>query len=298
MKSEHRHELKTNELGRLAMQAKPFLEQHSNGIIAGACVVAAGLALAAFFAFRTSPDAKAWSRLYAAGNAEDFASVADDFETRQVGAWARLLGTNQLYQSGVQKMFSDRVAADSDLKKAREGFEGLLGDKQTDSYVRERALFGLARTLEATSGQNVDEAIDVYNQLLNDFPETSYKPIAERQIAALQTGESKEFYAWFQQQKPKPEDRKGPNDGGFDPTSGPLLGGTPPVGEITLPDIPWELQFPDEASSDENPTEDPAGDSAEKTNPAEEKADVTNADSPEPAQEEKPGEDDKTRAPK
>ena len=47
MKSEHRHDLKTNELGRLVTKATPFLERYSNHIliVLGAIIVIGGIAV-------------------------------------------------------------------------------------------------------------------------------------------------------------------------------------------------------------------------------------------------------------
>ena len=39
MKSEHRHELQTNELGRLAAQLKPWLEQYGRNTLIGVAAV-------------------------------------------------------------------------------------------------------------------------------------------------------------------------------------------------------------------------------------------------------------------
>ena len=47
--------------------------------------------------------------------------------------------------------FSDRSAGDRDLKDAKENFQKLLESSTTLPEIRERALFGMARTEESTS---------------------------------------------------------------------------------------------------------------------------------------------------
>jgi hypothetical protein len=84
--------------------------------------------------------------------------------------------------------------------------------------VMERALFGLARAKEALPDKNLgpskvdDAAIETYQRLLTEFPISIYKDFAESRIAALKTGTAQDFYAWFEQQNPKPADREMPKD--------------------------------------------------------------------------------------
>ena len=111
------------------------------------------------------------------------------------------------------------------MKKARESFDKIVNDPDAPPDVKERALFGLGRCLETLSDRNTDEAIAVYQQLLNDYLYSAYKSAAEARIAALRTGGAQEFYAWFHDQNPKPPDRELPRD-----LKGPVLPpGQPPT---------------------------------------------------------------------
>jgi hypothetical protein len=281
MKSEHRHDLKTNELGRLVEQLRPALERYGNQILVGICIAVLVFAASAYFAFRTSPSARGWAELLFASTAEDFANVADDFAASDVAIWARLQEAESYYQTGVLKMFSDREAGDADLKEARAAFEMLLESPKTPSEARERAQYGLARTLEATSGSNTDDAVHAYEQLLDEFPETVMKQTAEQRIAVLRTKQEAGFYAWFQEQNPVPQDRKGPQDGKFDLGGQFPHGGLPGGGGITLPLIPRELQLPADQTE---PVGNEAGSDASDANsgessPAEEKAGGTSEES-------------------
>ncbi len=57
-----------------------------------------------------------------------------------------------------------------------------------------------------------DGAIETYQRLVTEFPISVYKDYAEARIAALKTGTAQDFYAWFEQQNPKPADREMPKD--------------------------------------------------------------------------------------
>ena len=236
MKSEHRHELKTNELGKLAGQMAPFFETYGNRLLTGLVAVSV-VAAAVIYWQRTSRGAAeaGWTMLSAANSPDKYAEVADKFPGTVVGAWARLSEAESRLESGVQLSFTDRSASVSDLNAAKKSFETLLEQPKLPPAVRERGLFGLARTLESLSDGDTQAAIKAYERLLKEFPETDYRQIAERQIAILKTGRGQEFYAWFYKQNPKPPDRGRPRDGG--PT-GALPPGHPPLTSGGTPSSP------------------------------------------------------------
>ncbi len=136
----------------------------------------------------------------------------------KVAPWARLREGEAELSSGIRLLFNDREAGRSDLKKAEESFEKLINDKQTPEEVRERALFGLGRCRESLPAKGAgaatinDPAIETYERLLKQFPESVYKDLVEARIAALRTGTAQDFSAWFETQNPKPADRAMPKD--------------------------------------------------------------------------------------
>ena len=223
MKSEHRHELKTNELGRIASEWSHTAEQyvHENLALLMAAVVVILLGAAGLVYWRSSTGTagqQGWREFANATKASDYGNVADKFSGTVAGAWARLLEGEMELTSGIRSSFTDRAAGNSDLKKAQENFEKLIADKATPSDVMERALFGLARVREALPDKKLspskinDAAIETYQRLLTEFPLSVYKDYAEARIAALKTGTAQDFYAWFEQQNPKPADREMPKD--------------------------------------------------------------------------------------
>jgi hypothetical protein len=223
MKSEHRHELKTNELERIASEWGHTFEHYvqNNLVLLGAVVVAIAIAAGGVVYWRTASGAtgqEGWREFSTASKAADYGNVADKFSGSVAGSWARLMEGEMELSSGIRSSFTDRSAGRSDLKKATENFEKLIADKATPGDVMERALFGLAQAKEALPDKDLgpskvnDAAIAAYQRLLTEFSSGVYKDYAEARIAALKTGTAQDFYAWFETQNPKPADREMPKD--------------------------------------------------------------------------------------
>jgi hypothetical protein len=223
MKSEHRHELKTNDLERIASEwghtTERFVQENVMLIVAAAIVIiiAAG-GLVYWRSASGSAGQQGWREFADASKTADYGNVADKYAGTVAGAWARLLEGEMELSAGIRSSFTDRSAGRSDLKKAQENFEKLIADKATPSDAMERALFGLARAKEALPDKSAspakinDAAIEAYQRLVTEFPVSIYKDFAESRIAALKTGTAQDFYAWFEQQNPKPADREMPKD--------------------------------------------------------------------------------------
>lgn len=255
MKSEERHQLQTNELGTAAEKLREFVEEHGQNILIGivAVAVVAGGLLWWISSSRTESQ-RGWAEIMAAQSAEDYAAAADKFAGTEVGAWARLKQAESLLATGIQESFTHRSSAVSDLKEAKESFSMLTDGSGIPGEVQERALYGLARTQETISGKDTADAIKTYEQLVRQFPQTVYKDEAESRIEQLKKEPAQEFYAWFQEQDPKPEDRAAPQDGGL-PSGHPSINPGP-----QFPMVPDRLR---NVSEDE-----PAGPAIPETNPA------------------------------
>lgn len=311
MKSEHRHELAENELGKMLGRV---LDEHLNKILWGLIVV--GFAAAGvIFWVRASANqrSQAWTELASAQSAGEYEAVADDYPGTEAAAWARFRAADEYLRQGVMYSASDRPASDDRLAQAKQGYDHLLQDTTLPPEVREQALNGMAVTLETLSGSDTSEAVAAYEQLLKEFPNSRFKGWAEERIEALQTGRVQEFYAWFRSQKPRPADTPFPQDAGFsgddplglsDPSNSlrDLLG-TPPervsepmkdddgnpfprplVGEEapSAGDNPFPLPLSPSDSSDETPAEnqpDAAGPD-ESASPKESAADETAQEQP------------------
>lgn len=211
MKSEHRHELQTNELGKVVDSMGGVFERYGNQIMIAVCAVSIVASGIIYWVRRShAQEANAWTALSAASGAEEFADVADRYKSSTAAPWARLTAAESRLTSAIQLMFTDREAALLELKgtadrpKCLENLQALSEDRRIPGEIRERALFSLARCQETISDGNEAAAIKTYETLLSEFPETVYKGDAEKSIAELRSGSAQEFYAWFAKQNPKP----------------------------------------------------------------------------------------------
>lgn len=289
MDSQHRHELHQNDLGKLTNQAVPFFEQHAWQILGGLVAVAAAIGIGAFFYTQNlATKTDSWTQLDKVlhqpnSSAGDYAAIADKHPGTSAAAWARLKEAEEYLKSGFEALYTNKELSQSEFKSAQEALLKLSrGEGGVPPDVKERALYDLARCTEALSDGSTDDALNAYKQLTREFPKTIFRTFAEERINALDSAGSKEFYAWFSQQKPKPAD---PHRGlGFRPPDG---DGTEESTEEDAPD--GEMKNEDAESSDATPssTEEkdkkPADDSSDAEKPATEK--------PAP---EKPGEQSKS----
>ena len=252
MKSEERHRLQEHDLQKLTAHAGEYWHRYGNYVLIGFLALCLVIAAAIYFLNFSDAQASAgWGEFRASGTAEDFENIAEDYSGTVVGAWARLQQAERHLQSGIRLLFTDRPAARDDLTQAREAFDEVLANQSAPPQVRERALYGLARSLEALAGvqgdegekpaATLDEAIAAYEQLLKEFERTLYRPAAEERIADLKKQSTQQFYAWFQQQNPRPGDRRLPQDG--------LPGGHPPLGDL-FPGMPGDDVAPPRPPAD------------------------------------------------
>lgn len=219
MKSEHRHELHTNDLGKLTEKATQsvtgFFDTHGNRIMIVVCVVSLALAAIIYYVRRSNyMEANAWRQLAFSRKDTDFAAVSEDFKGTSAAPWAKLQEAEVRLAQGIQFMFTNREAGLLELKKSREALETLVNDRGVRGEVRERALYALARCQESTAHGDTSEAVATYEKLLKEFPNTVYKSFAEKQVAELKTSRAKDFYTWFAKQNPKPPAAKKPADHG------------------------------------------------------------------------------------
>ncbi len=205
--------LQKTELGKLVQSTGSALDKNASIVVAIVCTVLVVAAGGIWWTRQsTETSSAAWALLESAESVDDFGNISEKFADAIPGQWAKLRESEAHQKSGTDVMFTDRELALADFKRAREGFEKLVAAASADPIIRERALWGLARCLEATSDGDTTKASEAYQRLIADFPETIYKPFAEERIASLKTGGTKEFYAWFSKQNPKPADIR-PKDG-------------------------------------------------------------------------------------
>lgn len=239
-----------SELSRLMKPLQPYIEKYGSKVVLGLAVV---LLVAAGYIWwsRTSQSAAAagWGDIATSTAPEDFADVADQNPGTAAAAWARLAEADGYMNTAVRLSFTDRTASAGTFKKAETAYEKLLNKRGTPKNVRERALFGMARLLESTSGDDTTAAIAAYEKLLSEFPESIYKEVADKRIVELKKPEVQKFYGWFASQKPSvADDLRLPNDLLPD-TPSPDKTGVPPLDSILSDDpVPGDVE-PGEGSS-------------------------------------------------
>ncbi len=213
MKTDERHQRKTNELQKAVAITGGIFGRHATTIVAAVCGVLIVSAATIWWGRQASATgSEAWTLLEAAETVDDFGSVAEKFKNTLPGHWAKLRESELYLRTGSAVLFSDRELAKADLKRSVEGFEKLLSSGNLEGAIRERAAWGIARCLESISDADTGKAIDAYQRLITEFPETIYKVFAEDRVAKLKTGGAKEFYSWFSKQNPQPVETR-PRDG-------------------------------------------------------------------------------------
>jgi hypothetical protein len=219
-----------SEFGQLLKPIQPHLEKYGSKIVLG---LAAFLLVAAVYIWWTRSSAAAaaagWGGMATANAPEDYADIADENPGTPAAAWARLSAANGYLTSAIRLSFTDRKASSGSFDKARTEFDKLLNKRGTPKGVRERALYGIARLEESTSGDDTATAVSAYEKLLSEFPESAYKAMAEQRIAKLKSDDSQSFYGWFAKQQPSvADDLIIPNDD---------LPGTPGAAETGAADL-------------------------------------------------------------
>lgn len=261
MDSQHRHELQQNELRKLTTKAAPFVEQylwHIVGVAAVTLVVFFGLVI--WFSETSATTTEGWAqfdRVLHESNptAGDFDEVAEKHPSSPVAAWARLKEADDYLKSGLREAFTDRDVSQSEIKKGLEVYQKLIaGGPGILPEIRERALFGLARCQEATSDGNTEEALGSYQRLLKEFPDSCFQAIATERIKELETSQAKDFYAWFHELKPKPQE--------------PVIN---PFRKRTDESDSAKESMPDDSATDEKPADQTASDARSEETPADEK---------------------------
>ncbi len=222
MKSEHRHDLQTNELGRMVERATTFMEVHGNRLMIGVFVVALGIAGAIFWSRKNwAKQSAAWHEFSIAvrvDNPEDYHDVWQKYKGTPVGLWAGVHEGEGWLSLGVQNMFRNVETATGELEKSRDAFQAVVNDRSAPAEIRERALIGLAHAQESLSNGNEADVLKAYESLLKEFPNSIYKDEAQQRIAELKK-HGEEFYTWFSKYpRPKLPEKRPHDKGASTPT--------------------------------------------------------------------------------
>ena len=206
------------QLAKILKESRPWLEQYGTTVIYGLAAVVAVAAVAVFIARRPPATAEASRGLLLASTPEDFQAVADESPDSQIGILARLKQAEFSLSNAVGNLFTNREVGLEELKTAETTYDVLAARNDIPDTVRQRVLVGLARIAEARCNGNDETtrtAVTAWEKVLKDDPDsTIFKEMAEERIKKLPLEATRSFYAWFQQQNPKPgDDLQLPQDG-------------------------------------------------------------------------------------
>jgi hypothetical protein len=221
MKTEERHHLHENDLAASLDKSLKKAEPYSNQILIA--ILAVTVLAIGFLIWQRSSGGKSnegWAKFAKATSADDYLTVADDFPGTGVAQWSKLRAGEQYLNQGLRTATSDRKVTEDNVKNAISAFESLLNSGSAVPQIRERALYGLAVARETISGQDTSKAVEAYETLRSEFPGSPYANIAALRVADLSAESTKEFYAWFERQPRKPDERPKPKDLTVGPPSG------------------------------------------------------------------------------
>ena len=244
----HHADPQQNELAHWFNDFQRKIEPHTNKIVLA--IILATVAFVAYQVFERSAAAKtaaAWSEYYTATTPDEYNNVADEHAGSPIESWCRLEAARGYIRKGVGLSMTNRIASDESLESGKTQLEKLLNSKTTPLEVREQALSQMAVCLESLSDGDVKPAIEAYERLLKEFPDTYFGPTAKYHMEQLKKPSTAEFYAWFRKAKPAPPERPKPQDvkpgempnvqllpGGSDPLP-PSTSGTAPIVPETKP---------------------------------------------------------------
>ncbi len=261
MRAERRHELETNELadylGRLLRDYNVHLKL--GGIILAAVLIG-GLVYRVLATSEARRAARAWEAFMVAREPEDYERIIRDFEGLPAAHWAMLELADLEYSRGLDRLTQNREEAETYLKKALERYRRALQvASEVDSIdpaFGARALLGQAHCYEALGDRS--KAIEAYERLLKEYPDTWMARRAEERLEELKKPAAAEFYAALQRAAATAPRTQ-----------------LPPGAESLLPPAPVQNQ-PKSSSEAQNGNEaakEPAeGDASKSASPADSKA--------------------------
>jgi hypothetical protein len=246
--SEHFHHApEQTELEKAVNRGLTAIEPFTNQIMIVSLAVTIVLAGAILW-YRNagSHQVAGWDEFALCRAPDDYAALAEKFPKTSVGNWSLLEAARGFMTEGLSQALVNKDASQERLNKAKSSYQTLLNSK-VPSELREEALYGMATCLEALSDGDTAPAIDAYETLLQEFPESQHRLWAQERIDALKSKNAQEFYTWFHKQDPKPADRPQPNDVSGETSQEPAMSGLKlPFGEAgSTSNKPEDFQKPE-----------------------------------------------------
>ena len=209
----YHHEAEKTELEKWLRNGAKKVEPYTNQILMGVIALAVVAAIA-IYALRTgsATETAAWQSFFSADSPEAYLKVAENYPDGEVAVWASLKAGRLHLDEGLGAVLTDRDKSDKSLTKAKHAFTTVLNHSQANDVAKSDAIYGLATALEVLSGDDLTQAIEQYQRLVENYPKSDHVSWAEKRIEELNKASAKDFYAWFRQQNPNPEERPLPSD--------------------------------------------------------------------------------------
>jgi hypothetical protein len=197
MKSEHRHELETNQLSaglaRTIQNLKPYSGQMITGLVLLALVY---VGISIWNVQAAQREQAAWDAFALASDTTDremasLQRVAGDeqYAGTKMSEWAYVGWADRQVLNAMDYYLVDREKAESLLQNVAGIYQG-FASSASDAQVRNRARFGLARVYELQN--KIDEASQQYLNVQGDL-----QPLAAERAAELQTDTVRQACAWL-----------------------------------------------------------------------------------------------------
>jgi tetratricopeptide (TPR) repeat protein len=213
MKSEERHKLQQNELADWLGRGYAAIKPYANAILAVVLLAVVIASLTLWWTRQSHSEASAgWDQLFAAlenGRIAEIGKIAEQNPNSEIGLWATVISGDMRLANGCQELFTNKATASQDLQKALEDYTRVRSETR-NSLLRERAVFGLARTYEALSGTRqsqgeLDKAVQNYQELVHNWKDGPYYSLAKDRLDDLNTSDAKTFYDKFAHFDPQPK---------------------------------------------------------------------------------------------
>ncbi len=206
MKSKARHKLSQNDLANFITNIHKMLSPYYSAIVWSVVLI---LAIYVGYTYWSNSTMRAENQIWTAvntaiaqNNPAIINAVLEDFPEGHLAAVGRVNAGDLYLRNGTYQLFENKAEAANELEKAIDSYETALKIGIDDKDLHERAVFGLARAYESVAGTRagqgqLDQAIEQYQKLVEQWPEGIYISIAEDRLASLNTKTAKEFYDIF-----------------------------------------------------------------------------------------------------
>ncbi len=219
MKSERRHELQHNDLAEWAVRSYQSVLPYRISILGVVLLLIVGVvAWQIWHGHSESQAVEAWNAVeipqaifqYPMAQMNPvyvfpayaglMAKQSEAYAGTPAGEWAQVLTADSCLFLGTNQVLSDKGAATNFLNNGTVCYEKTLA-ASVGPMAREQAMFGKARILESEG--KLPEATAAYQELNKEFPQGTYKAVADQRLEQLGKPETAEFYKAVAEYKPK-----------------------------------------------------------------------------------------------